>query len=130
MQPRVTVTISNWAMAGWAVKQECVELANGVEEEDHSGLEPTLFAHQLGSLSLPPGAWNVRRLVGTCVCCLSGHRSQDQETAGKAGGSAGNCQSTERNLWVRSWSPRRESLLGSSGKPVWEALPALSSLWS
>lgn len=25
MQPRVTVTISNWAMAGWAVEKECSE---------------------------------------------------------------------------------------------------------
>lgn len=62
-----------------------MKLANGVEEVGHSGLEPTLFAHQLGSPSLPPGARNVGRLVGTCVCCLSGHRSQDLETAGKAG---------------------------------------------
>lgn len=82
MQPKVTVTISNWAMAGWAASVVC----------RGTGLR---IWRQLARL-----------------------------------GSAGSSQSTQRNLWVRSWSPRRDSLLGFSGKLVWEALPALSSLWS
>lgn len=82
MQPKVTVTISNWAMAGWAVEEECSEASKwGGGGQLWPGANP-LCPPVKGAL-LCPGVRNVVRLVGTCVCCLSGHRSQDLETAGK-----------------------------------------------
>lgn len=82
MQPKVTVTISNWAMAGWAVEEECSEASKwGGGGQLWPGANP-LCPPVKGAL-LCPGVRNVGRLVGTCVCCLSGHRSQDLETAGK-----------------------------------------------
>lgn len=85
MQPRVTVTISNWAMAGWAVEEERSEASKwgGGGPPLWPGANP--LCPLVGEALLCPGTRNVGRLVGTCVCCLSGHRSQDLKTTGKAG---------------------------------------------
>lgn len=85
MQPRVTVTISNWAMAGWAVEKECSEASKwGGGGPLWPGANP---------LCPPVGEPFSARGLGMCgkigwyprVSCLSGRRSQDLETTGKAG---------------------------------------------
>lgn len=129
MQPRVTVTISNWAMAGWAVGKERSEVGRwGGGGPLWPGANP-LCPPAEEPFSAPGGsecgktAWYLRLLSVGAQVSGSGDGWQGW-------GSAGSSQSTQRNLWLGSWSPRRDNLLESRGKPVWEALPALSSLWS
>lgn len=71
MQPRVIVTISNWAMAGWAVEEECSKASKwGGGGPFWPGANP--LCPPVREALLCPGVRNVGRLVGTCVCCLSG----------------------------------------------------------
>lgn len=95
--------------------------ANGVEEGNFS-LEPTLFTHQLGS-SQPGGAGGVGRLVPESVVAQVSDFRDSRRGWGLLG-DPGALSGTQ----VRSWSPGLVRLLGSSGRPVWEALPALSRL--
>ena len=83
MQPRVTVTISNWAMAGWAVEQECSEASKwgGGGGPLWPGANP--LCPPVGEPFSAPGRSECGK-IGWYLRLL-GHRSQDLETAGKAG---------------------------------------------
>ena len=90
-----------------------MKLANGVEEVGHSGLEPTLFAHQLGSPSLPPGrsecgkiGWYLRLLSVGAQVSGSGDSWQSWDLLAVPRARNGTCGSGRGLLGKRAfWGP-------------------------